>query len=136
MSYSFIIQAIEGSKTYPTAREQLQAGGLAAYSLRSNGTERHWELVPLGTERRDTAEWIFDQVEEEGRSVEAVARELHVSNATVRRFLAVLELTEEIEAGEWDDIWAALLGFDLPIEGDGFDGAQERQEALEATPAS
>lgn len=81
----------------------LRNGDLAAYSLRGNGTLRHLELVPVGSDRREVAEWIYDQVED-GMAIKAVARELHASLATVRRYLMALELTEQVEAGEWDDL--------------------------------
>lgn len=86
----------------------LEAGDLRAYRVRSNGTMRHLELLPLGSTKRETAEWISDAVDFDGRSVDSVAREMHVSAPTVRRFLESLELTEEVEAGEWDGIWTAV----------------------------
>lgn len=85
----------------------LEAGELHAYRVRSNGTMRHVSLYRLGSTERETAEWISDRVEFDGASVHAVARELHSSTATVRRYLEGLELTEEIEAGEWNGIWTA-----------------------------
>jgi hypothetical protein len=85
----------------------LDAGELHAYRVRSNGTMRRLALLPLGSTERETAEWISDAVDMDGRSVQSVSRELHVSAPTVRRFIESLELTEEIEAGEWDGIWTA-----------------------------
>lgn len=85
----------------------LAANELRAYRVRSNGTMRHLDLLPLGSTKRETAEWISDAVDFDGRSVDSVAREMHVSAPTVRRYLESLELTEEIEAGEWDGIWTA-----------------------------
>lgn len=129
-NYTFAIEPRKGARLYPTAAEQLNSGGLVAYSLRSNGTERRWELCPVGSERREVAEWIIDEIEVEGRSVSSVARSLHVSNATVRRIIEALDLTEEIEAGEWDELWQALLGFESEPVGDGFEGAEAVAEAL------
>jgi hypothetical protein len=91
-------------------KAMLDAGLLVAYSERANGTLRHLELCQLGSTRRDTAEWVSERLDE-GATLKAVARELHVSVATVRRYLMALELTEEIEAGEWDDVWAEAQGF-------------------------
>jgi len=85
----------------------LAAGELRAYRLRDNGTMRRLSLYPLGSTDREAAEWISDRVEMDGASVQAVARELHISTPTVRRFLESLELTEEIEAGEWNGIWTS-----------------------------
>ena len=90
-------------------KAMLDAGQLTAYSVRSNGTTRHLELAPLGSTRRDTAEWINERLGD-GASVAQVAHELHVSKPTVRRFIMALELTEEIEAGEWDQVWAEANG--------------------------
>lgn len=87
-----------------TPSAMLQAGQLTAYRVRSNGTMRHLDLVPLASTMRAAAEWVSDAIDFDGRSVQSVARELHVSTATVRRYLESLELTEEIEAGDWDDL--------------------------------
>lgn len=91
-------------------RDMLEAGELEAFRVRTDGTTRLINLLPVASTSRETAEWIYDQVED-GRSVQAVAREIHVSVATIRRFLEALELTEQVEAGEWDDTWAELHGF-------------------------
>lgn len=96
-------------------KAMLDAGLLVAYSERANGTTRRLELAPVGSTRRDTAEWISERLDD-GRSVRQVAAELHVSTSVIRRFLLALELTEEIEAGEWDDVWANTQGFDLVID--------------------
>jgi hypothetical protein len=88
-----------------SAKDMLDAGELTAYSVRADGTTRHLELCPVGSTRRDTAEWISERLED-GATVAQVAGELHVSKPTVRRFIMALELTEEIEAGEWDQVWA------------------------------
>lgn len=96
-------------------KAMLDAGLLVAYSERGNGTTRRLDLCPVGSTRRDTAEWVSERLED-GATVRQVARELHVSVATVRRFIMALELTEEIEAGEWDDVWAATQGFDQVID--------------------
>lgn len=84
-------------------RAMLEAGELRAYRVRGNGTMRHVTLYPLGSTGRDTAEWISEQMNDRV-SVAKMARELHVSTAAVRRILLGLELTEEIEAGDWDGV--------------------------------
>jgi hypothetical protein len=89
---------------YRTPRVMLEQGLLRAYRVRANGTMRHLDLLPLDSTKRETAEWINDAVDMDGRSVESVARELHISTPTVRRFLESLALTEEVEAGEWDGL--------------------------------
>jgi hypothetical protein len=95
---------------YASPRTMLEQGMLRAYTLRESGIMRHLELAPLGSTRRDTAEWISEEMND-GRSVKAIARELHTSVATVRRLLLSLELTEQVEADEWED-----LGFDATGE--------------------
>lgn len=92
-------------------RTMLDSNQLDAYRVRGNGTLRPVKLAPVGSTNRDTAEWIFDQVED-GLTVTAVARDLFVSEPTVRRFLESLELTEQIEAGEWDEVWAETNDLD------------------------
>lgn len=106
-------------------KAMLDAGLLVAYSERSNGTTRRLELCPVGSTRRDTAEWITERLDD-GLTLRAVAQELHVSVPTVRRFIMALELTEEIEAGEWDDVWATTHGFAAPLDLD----TEDRPEVL------
>lgn len=111
------VLAATANATLATAREMLEAGTLTAYTQRGNGTLRHLELAPLGSTRRDTAEWISERLED-GATVAQVAAELHVSKPTVRRMIMSLELTEEVEAGEWDQVWAEAneLPYAEPIE--------------------
>lgn len=113
---------------YRTPRVMLEQGLLAAYRVRSNGTMRHLDLAPVGSTLRDTAEWVSDRVEMDGASVQAVARELHVSTATVRRYLESLELTEEIESDEWEDLHFDDQG--LPVFTTAFGEDEEAAEEL------
>lgn len=108
-----------GSANTPSA--MLEAGQLAAYRVRGTGTLRHLDLVPLGSTARDAAEWVSDAIDFDGRSVQSVARELHVSTATVRRYLEALELTEEVEAGEWDDLHFGTDGSPVWEQGEASD---------------
>lgn len=111
------ILAATRNATLASAADMLNAGTLTAYTERANGTTRHIDLAPVGSTRRDTAEWISERLDE-GHTVGAVARELHVSIPTVRRIIMSLELTEEIEAGEWDQVWAEAndLGYAEPAD--------------------
>lgn len=88
---------------YATPRTMLEQHELRAYTQREDGSLRHLELAPLDSTRRNTAEWISEQLDA-GTPVKAVARDLHISVATVRRFLLSLELTEQVEADEWEDL--------------------------------
>lgn len=89
---------------FDTPSAMLEHGLLNAYRVRENGTMRHVELYPLGSTVREAAEWVSDRVDMDGASVQAVARELWVSTPTIRRYLEGLELTEDIETGDWDDL--------------------------------
>lgn len=115
---TFILAAartVTADQVVADPKVMLDANQLTAYTERANGTQRHLELCPLGSTRRDTAEWISERLED-GATVNQVARELHVSTPTVRRFLLALELTESIEAGEYDELWAEANGFDVAID--------------------
>lgn len=95
----------------------LESNELTAYTQRANGTERHLELAPVGSTRRETCEWVSERLFD-GATVAQVARELHVSVPTVRRYLLALEITEAIEAGEYDDVWAEANGFAVAADQD------------------
>lgn len=113
---------------YRTPRVMLEQGLLSAYRVRSNGTMRHLELYPLGSTAREAAEYVSDRIDMDGASVQAVARELHVSTPTIRRFIEGLELTEEIEQGDWDG-----LSFDSagnPVFDTGWVESEEAAEEL------
>lgn len=88
---------------YRTPRVMLEQGLLQAHRQRANGTLRHVPLAPVGSTLRDTAEWVQQEIDE-GASVQAVARQLHTSLATVRRYLLSLDITEQVEGDEWDDL--------------------------------
>lgn len=120
---------------YRTPRVMLEQGLLRAYRVRSNGTMRHLELYPLDGTPREAAEWINDAIEMDGRSVQAVARELNVSAATLRRYLEGLELTEEVEAGDWDGLHFDSAG--NPVWDTAWVESEEVAEELadEASPA-
>lgn len=105
---TFILAAkssVKATDVQADPKVMLDAGQLTAYTERANGTTRHLELCPLGSTRRDTAEWISERLND-GASVALVARELHVSTPVIRRLIMALELTEAIEAGEYDEVWA------------------------------
>lgn len=125
---TFVLAAkrtVSADQVLADPKAMLDANQLTAYTQRANGTERHLELCPLGSTRRDTAEWISERMED-GLSVAQVARELHASTSVVRRFLLALELTEAIEAGEYDELWAEANGFDVAIDPE----TEDRPEVL------
>jgi hypothetical protein len=110
----YMISNRPGTTPLPDLRSMLDAGQLEAYRVRGNGTVRLVRLLPVGSTGREVAEGIYDEVED-GRTIQAISRELHSSVPTVRRMLEALELTEEIEAGDWDDTWAELHGFAVEV---------------------
>lgn len=78
------------------------AGAVRLFKLRGTGTLRR--LPYLTGAAREHAEWFAYRLET-GASVATIAAETGTSRATVRRNLAALALTEEIESGLHDDIW-------------------------------
>lgn len=115
---TFILEPSNPNATVRSARDMLDANELVAYVVRDNEKLRRAQLYPVGSTVRETAEWIYDQVVVDERSVRAVAREIHVATSTVRRFLENLDITEQIEAGEWDQEWAELheLPYEIPAD--------------------
>ena len=82
------------------AAERLTAaartGTVKFYRQRANGSTRAVPYLKPDTEAREIAEWIANEVET-GKSVAAVAAEVGLSRATVRRALAAVALAEEVE---------------------------------------
>lgn len=96
--------------TEPTTTSVLAAacalGTVQLYRERGTGTLRHLDY--LTGEAREVAEWYAER-RESGLSVRTIATEAATSTSTVRRVLKALELTEAIEAGDHDDLWAEDL---------------------------
>lgn len=80
-------------------------GDVSLFRERGTGTLRRLPYLAPGGEAREVAEW-FASRRDDGASVAAIAGESGVSKATVRRALAALALTEEVEAGDLDDVYA------------------------------
>lgn len=100
--------APEGTDPQPSAgllAEACAAGRVALFRQRGTGTLRRLPYLADGSEAREVAEW-FAAAREDGASVATIAGEAGVSRATVRRALAALALTEEVEAGDLDDVYA------------------------------
>lgn len=81
-------------------------GTVQLYRERGTGTLRHLDY--LTGEAREVAEWYAER-REAGDSIRTIATEVVTSTSTVRRALKALELTEAIEAGDHDDLWAEDL---------------------------
>lgn len=87
----------------------LTSGAARIFKERENGTTRRVHFLADGTEAREHAEWVAAQ-REEGRSMAAIAGELHISVSAVRRMLNDLALTEELEDMDAEDLAELLLG--------------------------
>lgn len=80
------------------------AGRVALFRERDTGTLRRLPYLAPESEAREVAEW-FAAAREDGASVATIAGEAGCSRATVRRALAALALTEEVEAGDLDEMY-------------------------------
>lgn len=85
-------------------RAAASAGTVRFYRQRANGSTRAIPYLAEGTEGREVAEWVAARTDD-GASVATVAEETGLSRATVRRTLAALALTEEVEDGDLDDLY-------------------------------
>lgn len=100
--------APEGTDPQPSAgllADACAAGRVALFRERGTGTLRRLPYLAPDSEAREVAEWCA-AAREDGASVATIASESGVSRATVRRALAALALTEEVEAGDLDDVYA------------------------------
>lgn len=87
-------------------------GNVQFYKVRANGTTRHIPFFADGTKEREEAEWIAEQ-REDGRTMKAIAEELHLSVPSVRRILNSLLLSEEVEGYEPEDVEDLIIA-ELP----------------------
>ena len=79
-------------------------GAVKFYRVRASGSLRAVPYLPEGTEAREVAEWIANEVDE-GKSVAQVAFETGLSNATVRRAIACIELADDLYDGELSEMY-------------------------------
>lgn len=92
------------------------------HSIREDGTMRRRHFLVPASKDREIAEWVRLQREgqeadeDEGieavtpRGMKAIAREMHISIAAVRRILTDLAITEELEDSDEDELSALLMG--------------------------
>lgn len=88
----------------PALLQAAMTGAVRFYRVRANGSTRAVPYLPEGTEVREVAEWIANEVEE-GKSVAQVAFETGLSNATVRRAIACIELADDLYDGELSEMY-------------------------------
>lgn len=78
------------------------------YRQRGNSVARPMPYLAVGSPAREVADHLSDAMDD-GSSVAAIAGQSGLSRATVRRTLFALTITEEIEAGDHDDLWGEDL---------------------------
>jgi hypothetical protein len=88
----------------PALLQAAMTGAVKFYRVRASGSLRAVPYLPEGTEAREVADWIANEVEE-GKSVAQVAFETGLSNATVRRAIACVELADDLHDGELSEIY-------------------------------
>lgn len=59
----------------------------------------------LTGQRREVAEWL-DHEMSRGKPLTVAATDAGLSRTTARRLVFALTLTEDVEAGDWDDEWS------------------------------
>lgn len=92
---TFLADAAEGKVTF--------------HAERGNGTFRRVHFLAEGTTARETAEWVLAQ-RDAGRTMRAIATEMHVSIPSVRRIINDLLLTHEVEAMDAEELADLLTG--------------------------
>lgn len=118
--------------TAATLISDLTNGVAKLYKERENGTYRRVHFLADGTKEREHAEWIVWQ-REEGRSMKAIATELHISVSAVRRMINDLALTEELEEMDNEDLAELLLGSEEDTTGDAVDALADKVLAGEVS---
>ncbi len=87
-----------------TLAQAAAAGTVRFYRQRRNGTMRNLTYLAPGTTDRAQAETVTKR-REAGETIQAIANDLKVSVATVRRMEAGLVLAQQVEAGDHDGKW-------------------------------
>lgn len=87
-----------------TLAQAAAAGSVRFYRQRRNGTMRNLAYFAPGTTDRAQAETVTKR-REAGETILAIADDLKVSVATVRRMEAGLVLAQQVEAGDHDRKW-------------------------------
>ena len=104
-----IVTTITPDTTPDTFLVDAVAGAVKFHTERSNGTFRRVHFLPADSTERQTAEWVVLQ-REEGKTMKAIAAEMHVSVPTVRRMINDLLLTQEMEDSDSEEIADLIEG--------------------------
>lgn len=93
--------------TVQNFKAHAKAGKVQFHTERSNGTYRKVHF--LTAQAREEAEWMKAQ-REAGRTMKAIAAEIHRSVAAIRRSLNDLSLTEMVEQADAEELEELMQG--------------------------
>lgn len=132
-----IIATITPTTTVETLAAEAAEGSVKFHRERGNGTTRRVQYLADGTAERETAEWITVQ-RSEGRTMKAIAAEMHVSVPTVRRMINALLLTWEVEEDAEDllDTVEIAVVEEQPLTQGAYEAAHEEALRLNAARGS
>ena len=88
----------------PTLAQAVVKGDVRLFHQRQNGTLRRLPYFAPGTAERKRAEAVAKR-RDAGETIDAIAADLKMSKATLRRVITGLLLAQAIEAGEHDKAW-------------------------------
>lgn len=115
---SILVTVTETTTPETLAWEALE-GKVKFHRERANGTTRRVQYLAPTSIERETAEWVMEQ-RSEGRTMKAIAAEMHVSVPTVRRMINALLLTWEVEEDAEDLLENVVLAtLEGPVRADG-----------------
>lgn len=88
----------------PTLAKAAAKDTVRLYHQRRTGTLRHLPYLAPGTPERKQATAVAKR-RDAGETIDAIAADLKMSKATVRRLVTGLALAKEVEAGTHDAEW-------------------------------
>lgn len=97
------VTVITADVTPETFLEAAAKGTVRFHTVRANGSTRRVQFYAADTKAREEAEWVAEQ-RADGRTMKAIAEELHMSVPSVRRMLNALLLAEEVEGYEPEEV--------------------------------
>lgn len=117
---SSIVTTVTPTTTVDTVAAEAAEGKVKFHRERANGTTRRVQFLAEGTTDREVAEWVVAE-RAEGKTMKAIAAEMHVSVPTVRRMINALLLTWEVEEDAADMLEGAVVVqvVEGPVQADG-----------------
>jgi hypothetical protein len=94
---------VASTTTVDNFQAEVAAGNVQFYKVRANGTTRHIPVFAEGSKEFTEAEQV-QEWREEGRSMKAIANELHMSVPSVRRLINSYLLSDEVAEYDAEDI--------------------------------